>query len=604
MDQGLPLQAPHSAAPAVKAPHVAAVLLLAPTGLALLFGRRDLALLLRSNYRGLIRSLTHVGLLPAAGAQVPPPLAAKARALLAEGRRGFAAGLQLVWAVASFVQLAAALWSMRRDGQLGMDSLDNVLAGCCGDTPGLVEVILYLALLASLFALRFCSPRWMHLWALLPHSVRLASVLVGGSHNPAGEAGQLSHALAQEVLARIVLGSYTSCWSATALGAVHSALLLGSRRTSGMPERLTEELALGAGVALVLVMAERLMMHSLTSTLRVRELEKSHAAMSGMLGAVCDCVVQLGPDLRISGPSSGLANLLSHDEGETLIGSSFAEFLSSEEELERLRASFTLTAGHQVRALPIKLQNPSAPAKLVRARAHCATFEGLDGEPCHLLGLRAPLVLQKPRVPVRTKVDAKALVTRLLHTESLASGGLSDDSCSSDEEETDHELEDGMCVQVTTSYPLEVHSASTGFEARFGRAAQSTGFVDLLPNEADRSAFVRWLGTRASDALEGRSGLCTRYFGPVLLRPNLPHDRAAETLSAVLAVSLPEPPGRCAWPCSPWEALRGAGGADPRGTRFVRTSLNTDDRLSSLSRTHSRRDRRHQSLGRPRTQSG
>mmetsp|Transcript_1767 Transcript_1767/g.4728 ORF Transcript_1767/g.4728 Transcript_1767/m.4728 type:complete len:687 (-) Transcript_1767:53-2113(-) len=517
-----------------------ALLVCAPTALALLLAWQDLARLLRSTVLGLLWLLACAGQ-GSKAASVPPGLMAQAEELLARGRRTFAAGAQLVWVLLVLAHLAKWFW-------FGRDCLEpcshavDAFFGECRRSP-MLQVYLYIGLLASLLLLRHCSSRSTHVWAVLPHTVHLAVAVAFDSAMGRGvedEVMWLPQRVASDLLVRVVLGSYTSCRAAVAYGAVHSAVLVANRRAAGKSDRLTEEVALGAGALLVLGLAERLIMQALILMLRTRELEKSHAALAGMLEAFCTSVVQLDPDQRISGSANELAALLSRPAGESLAGCSFCELLASEDERDKLRESLDATAGQRVRELQVRLLDSSSPPAQVRARLHCASFEGAGGKRQYLLGLRAQRPLSSSTGSMQTRADAEALVSRLLPGDRLLVADLPDSLSASDDEECDGG-EEALSAQIAVSDPLEVMGASAAFEAIFGRPKLGAGFVEWLARDADRDALVRWLGARASDTLEGRSPPCVRHFGPVSLRPQPPHGCASEPVTAVLAISLPDP---------------------------------------------------------------
>jgi len=93
------------------------------------------------------------------------------------------------------------------------------------------------------------------------------------------------------------------------------------------------------------VLTERWMRNEIQATLQSRVSTRDKATMQHLLGAMCDAVVRLQDDLRISAAAPKLANLLLHgSSGESLVGVSITELL---QDADRERFVAHLQTGSQ-----------------------------------------------------------------------------------------------------------------------------------------------------------------------------------------------------------------------------------------------------------------
>ncbi|CAK0872412.1 unnamed protein product [Prorocentrum cordatum] len=97
---------------------------------------------------------------------------------------------------------------------------------------------------------------------------------------------------------------------------------------------------------------------------------------------------------------------------------------------------------------------------------------------------------------------------------------------------------------IGTSLPFVLREANGCFR-QFLWPPNGT-FVECISREADRDAFVRWLGCRVQVALSRGAAPGRRQFGPVVLRLRPQWRAPADRCSAVVGVEFPPPPAGAA----------------------------------------------------------
>jgi len=150
---------------------------------------------------------------------------------------------------------------------------------------------------------------------------------------------------------------------------------------NAVPSQMTEVLVLVAGLLMVRAQLYKNACASLDLKSRQTELE----AVSSLLLGVCDSVVEVDKDLRLTEDSRQISTALFHGEhvAEGLAGTDLLGYFSEE---DRSRIQAALGQAGQGSSLEAKMLDPTGGS--TRVELIHTQFSDVGGRPCRLIGLR------------------------------------------------------------------------------------------------------------------------------------------------------------------------------------------------------------------------
>lgn len=213
------------------------------------------------------------------------------------------------------------------------------------------------------------------------------------------------------------------------------------------------------------------------------QLASRHAAVCTLLAMLCDCFVQLGPELEILEPSSRLTAMLFHLNDQSLVGRKLTDFLPDDQRCrtEQLKA---MDPGRS-EMLPLSLKDVSG--RKVATHAYFTRFE--DNLGSHFLMGIVENQEACDAVPARDLPSFSPITDRSVLRQIS-------DTASESGESNDLDLDaDGevIRVKVHVSKDLPILGYSTAFGSISGPMEDGQSLADML-HEDDVHDFSKWLG--------------------------------------------------------------------------------------------------------------
>jgi len=276
--------------------------------------------------------------------------------------------------------------------------------------------------------------------------------------------------------------------------------------------------------------------------LEAKSTRGQQAAVSSLLGMICDSVVVLDKTLKLVEHAPSLANALFHGNGSTLKGMPLENYIVDEEDKEIFRKSMEESSDELASASAgmFHTRLRDAWGNSVQMEVFHVPFPSMDDNVHHLVGLKEPTDAQPAPAPQgETVSDMPAgadpsmstakepaeggarptssitvgLIAELQPTMvGRASSRRSKRSGSSASSQRTGES-NANCLQLDTfaNPELEITNRNPAFEAKYG---SPTTMAELIPEPQE---FIQWLSSIADEVYSGAQGPGIKEFASLMV---------------------------------------------------------------------------------------
>jgi len=231
--------------------------------------------------------------------------------------------------------------------------------------------------------------------------------------------------------------------------------------------------------------------------------EKQRWGFSHLLNRLCDCLLQLGPDLEILEPSPNLAAMLFLTHAQALQGTSFCTYMASDEDRRRFIEAMGKDTSEEEPAGIIPLRLRDTQSREFQVHAYYTSFHDNDGAPYHIIGVAEVGERDEVVQPVEELGVRHTAIERVISDESTGSEITLESVAGSDFGE--------VSVTFDDSEENAIISCTSGFTALCGPTSDGVHLIDWV---VDKERFSKVLQIAVNEFIYN----CHVDLGPLVLR--------------------------------------------------------------------------------------